>query len=124
PTRRAVLQAGTALVTPLMAAKTAAYAYVGCYTTAERHGHGDGIHVYQVDPETGAWTHIQHFGGLVNPSFLILSRDQRFLYSAHGDEAYATSFAVDPATGFLKRLNQAATAGTNGAHLALDRSGN
>jgi 6-phosphogluconolactonase (cycloisomerase 2 family) len=121
-TRRTILKSAIALATPLRAA-TAAYAYVGCYTTAERHGHGDGIHSYRMDTETGAWTHIQRVGDLVNPSFIILSHDKRFLYSAHGDEAYATSFAVDPATGMLKRLNQAATGGTNGAHLALSPSG-
>jgi 6-phosphogluconolactonase (cycloisomerase 2 family) len=121
-TRRTILQSALALASPLRAAATA-YAYVGCYTTAERHGHGDGIHAYRMDTETGAWTHIQRVGGLVNPSFIILSHDKRFLYAAHGDETYATSFAVDPATGMLKRLNQAATGGTNGAHLALSRSG-
>jgi 6-phosphogluconolactonase (cycloisomerase 2 family) len=120
-TRRDLLKAGLALAAPLRAA-SAAYAYVGCYTTAERHGRGDGIHAYRMDPETGAWTHIQRVGDLINPSFVIVSHDRRFLYSAHGDETYATSFAIDPATGMLKRLNQAATGGTNGAHLALHRS--
>src|SRR5215469_8617969 len=65
--------------------KTAAYAFVGCYTTAERHARGDGIHVYRMDYETGVWQHVQHLRDLVNPSFLVLSRDQRFLYSVHGD---------------------------------------
>jgi len=121
-TRRDVLLAGLSAATTLRAAK-ASYAYVGCYTTAQRHGHGDGIHAYRMDPETGSWTHIQRLGDLVNPSFLIPSRDCRFLYSVHGDEQYATSFAVDPATGMLRRLNQAATGGSNGVHQALDRSG-
>src|SRR4051794_23043369 len=102
-TRRTFLKAGAALAAPLRAA-TAAYAYVGCYTTTERHGRGDGIHVYRMDPETGTWSHIQRVADLVNPSFLILSHDRRFLYSAHGDETYATSFAIDGATGMLKRL--------------------
>jgi 6-phosphogluconolactonase len=117
-----------ALVAPLLAGtswaqKTTTYAYVGCYTTEQRHGHGDGIHVYRMDPETGAWTHLQRVGNLVNPSFLIVSRDQRFLYSVHGDEHYATSFAVNKDTGSLTRLNQAETGGSNGAHVAIDRSG-
>jgi len=121
-TRRAVL-AG-ALVTPLLA-QTAGkvYAYVGCYTTEQRHARGDGIHVYRMDTQTGAWSHLQHVGNLVNPSFLILSRDQRFLYSVHGDEAYATAFAVDRATGFLTMLNRADTGGGNGVHQAIDPSG-
>jgi 6-phosphogluconolactonase len=103
--------------------KTATYAYAGCYTTAEREAHGDGIHVYRMDAGTGAWSHLQHLGDLFNPSFLITSRDQRFLYSVHGDGTYASSFAIDRNTGFLTPLNRAATGGSNGVHQALDPSG-
>jgi 6-phosphogluconolactonase len=103
--------------------KTSTYAYVGCYTTAEREAHGDGIHAYRMDPETGAWSHIQHLGDLFNPSFLIASRDQRFLYSVHGDGTYASSFAIDRNTGYLTPLNRAATGGSNGVHQAIDPSG-
>ena len=73
-------------------------------------------------PETGVWTHVQHIGDLVNPSFLVLSRDQRFLYAVHGDESYATSFSVDRNTGFLTLLNRVETGGRNGVHLAIDPS--
>src|SRR5690349_18452045 len=109
PTRRRVLRGSVGLIGPLVTAQSrpAAYAYVGCYTTPERNGRGDGIHAYRMDQATGAWSHIQHVGNLVNPSFLITSKDQRFLYSVHGDEEYATAFAVEPATGHLKLLNQA-----------------
>jgi 6-phosphogluconolactonase len=102
---------------------SAMYAYVGSFTTAQRKARGDGIHVYRVDPATGAWTHVQHIGDLVNPSYLALSHDQRFLYSVHGDEDYATAFALDPATGQAKLLNRAATGGKNGVHQAVDPSG-
>ena len=101
----------------------AMYAYVGSFTTAQRKARGDGIHVYRADPATGAWTHVQHIGDLVNPSYLALSRDQRFLYSIHGDEDYATAFALDPATGQARLLNRAATGGKNGVREAVDPSG-
>src|SRR5215813_14824833 len=102
---------------------TAMYAYVGSFTTAQRKARGDGIHVYRADPATGAWTHLQHVGGLVNPSYLALSHDQRVLYSVHGDEEYATAFALDPATGEAKLLNRAAAGGKNGVREAVDPSG-
>jgi 6-phosphogluconolactonase len=102
---------------------SAMYAYVGSFTTAQRKARGDGIHVYRADPATGAWTHVQHIGDLVNPSYLALSRDQRFLYSVHGDEDYVTAFALDPATGQAKLLNRAATGGKNGVREAVDPSG-
>ena len=101
----------------------ASYAYVGCYTTAERYARGDGIRVYRVDSQTGAWTSVQHLGNLVNPSFLVLSRDQRYLYSVHGDETYASSFSVDSQSGLLTPLNRAKTGGRNGVYQAIDPNG-
>src|ERR1035437_5911003 len=125
PTRRALLRGGAALGVARLAAQPnrapgTLYAYVGCYTTARRYARGDGIHVYRVEPATGAWTHVQHVGNLVNPSFLALRRDQRYLYAVHGDESYATSFSVDRNTGFLTLLNKVETGGTNGVHQAID----
>jgi 6-phosphogluconolactonase (cycloisomerase 2 family) len=102
---------------------SAVYAYVGSFTTAPRKARGDGIHVYRVDQTTGDWTHVQHIGDLVNPSYLALSPNQRFLYSVHGDEDYATAFALDPATGQAKLLNRAKTGGKNGVREAVDPSG-
>ena len=116
---------GGLLAAPLAAQsmRGALYAYVGCYTTAQRNARGDGIHVYRIDPQTGAWTHVQHVGDLVNPSFLVMAADQRHLYSVHGDETYATAFSVDRATGFLQPLNRAETGGRNGVHQAIDPGG-
>ena len=32
------------------------FAYVGCYTTPDRDGRGDGLNVYRMDPASGQWT--------------------------------------------------------------------
>lgn len=96
------------------------FAYVGSFTSEDR-GRGNGINVYRVDPATGDWAHVQNVD-LVNPSFLALDRNRRFLYSAHADLDYATAFAIDATTGRLTRLNRQATGGTNGVHLAVDAS--
>ena len=72
-------------------------AYVGSYTTPERHGDGDGINVYRVDRRTGAFTHLQRLGGLENPSFLAVNADGTRLYSVHGDRSEINSFTIDPA---------------------------
>jgi 6-phosphogluconolactonase len=124
PTRRALL-GGAALALRDFAQNrgTNVFAYTGCYTSAERYARGDGIHVYRVETATGAWSHVQHVGGLVNPSFLAIGRDQRFLYSAHGDESYATAYSVNAEDGKLTVLNQAATGGRNGVHLAAHPAG-
>ena len=99
------------------------FAYVGSFTTAQRKARGDGIHVYRVDAATGMWTHVQHIGDLVNPSFLALSPDQRFLYSVHGDGDYATAFMLNGETGQAKLLNRGATGGNNGVRQTVDPAG-
>jgi 6-phosphogluconolactonase len=124
-TRRGLLAYGAAAMLARAQQDSAAgvYAYVGSYTTAQRYARGDGIHVYHVDGASGDWTHLQHVGGLVNPSFLTMRPDQRCLCAVHGDESYATSFAVDRSSGRLTLLNRAQTGGSNGVHSAFDPSG-
>jgi 6-phosphogluconolactonase len=99
------------------------FAYVGSFTTVQRKARGNGIHVYRVDGATGIWAHVQHIPDLMNPSFLALSHDQRFLYSVHGDSDYATAFALGPKTGQTRLINRAVTGGTNGVRQAVDPSG-
>lgn len=108
---------------PRVATTRPVIAYVGSFTSAQRQARGDGIHIYRMDPMSGAWTHQSHVTNLVNPSFLHLSHDQRFLYSVHGDEDYATAFAVEPSNGDLRLLGRAATGGRNGVRQHIDPSG-
>ena len=98
-------------------------AYVGCRTTRERNARGDGIRVFAVDAEGSNWTPLQRVGDLVNPSFLAFDPRREALYTVHGDGSTVTSFAVDPHSGALSRLNTQSTGGTNPAHLALDPTG-
>lgn len=99
------------------------FAYVGCYTTRERGARGKGIGVYRVDPSSGEWTHVQTMPELVNPSFLAVGREGRFLYSVHGDEDDVTAFAIEEDGGRLRLLNRQKLGGRNGVHLSLDPSG-
>jgi 6-phosphogluconolactonase len=99
------------------------FAYVGSYTTAGRNGRGNGINVYRVDRRSGAFSHVQHLGGLENPSFLAIDRSGRFLYSVHGDRSEATAFLIDQRTGHLGLINRQSTGGYNPVHLALDPTG-
>ena len=57
-------------------------AYVGCYTSKQRNGRGEGIAVHRIDAATGAWTQQQLVKTADNPSWLTLDRSKRFLYAA------------------------------------------
>lgn len=99
------------------------FAYVGSFTTPDRNGRGDGINVFKVDAATGGWTHVQRIGGLENPSFLVTSADQRFLYAVHGGRDFATAFSLDAGTGAATLIGTASTGGLNGVRQDFDRSG-
>jgi 6-phosphogluconolactonase (cycloisomerase 2 family) len=96
--------------------------YVGSFT-AKDGGRGEGLTVYRRNGEPDRWTAIQLLDELADPSFLIVDRQGRCLYSAHGDGTQATSYQIDQVTGRLRILNRQPTGGTNGVHLAIDATG-
>jgi 6-phosphogluconolactonase (cycloisomerase 2 family) len=105
-----------------MQAGSSSFVYVGARTTRERNAHGDGLNVYRMDNATGAWSHLQLLGDLVNPSYLTFDRSRRFLYTVHGDLSDITAMAIDPADGTLRVINRQSTEGKNPVHLAVDPS--
>ncbi|HZR73231.1 lactonase family protein [Bradyrhizobium sp.] len=100
----------------------ARFAYTGCRTTKERGARGRGINVFRVDPATGAWTHAQLVENLINPSFLSFDREQRFLYTVHGDASEISAFRVDRESGSLTLINQQSTGGKNPVALVPDQT--
>jgi len=117
--------AATASLVPRLAQaqdRPAVFAYVGCYTTEKRDGHGRGIGVFRVNAGNATWTPVQLVDGVVNPSFLCFDREQKFLYAVHGDMDYVSAYAINPANGTLTALNREACGGTNPVHIAADKS--
>jgi 6-phosphogluconolactonase len=98
------------------------FAYVGCYTTPDRDGRGDGINVYRMDSDSGEWTHVQILGDVPNPSFLAVDTQQRCLYCVHGGDTFSqvSAFAIDRQTGRLTFLGSQPSGGPNPVALAVD----
>jgi hypothetical protein len=115
----ALLRGARAEAQPRTNSATALFAYVGAFTTPDRKGHGGGINVYRVDPDSGAWTHEQLLE-IVNPSFLTLDRAQRFLYSVHADLEEVSAYAIDNQSGRITALNRQSCGGKNAVHLSID----
>lgn len=101
------------------------YAYVGCYTSPDRQGHGEGIGIYRVDPSSGDWTQLQVVTDVPNPSFLAVHPERHTLYCVHGgnDHSAVSAFAIDAATGSLTFLNQEPSGGANPVSLDIEPSG-
>ena len=102
--------------------------YIGTYTDTP--GKSKGIYVLELDPATGLLTPLGVAAETINPTFLDLSPDRRFLYAANeignfeNKSAGAVSaFAIDDATGKLTLLNQTSTRGDGPCHVVLDKKG-
>lgn len=100
--------------------------YVGTYT---RDG-SEGIYRARMNAETGELVLDGSNSDVVNPSFLALAPNGRFLYAVNeiGDyegrsSGSVTAFAVDPTSGGLEKLNAQPSMGAAPAHLVVDRSG-
>lgn len=99
------------------------FAYVGCYTTPDRRGTGQGISVYRVDDPAGRWQHVQSLKTYDNPSFLRLSPDRTTLISVHGGRSAISSYAIDWTSGEIALLGQADTQGRNPVDFAFTADG-
>lgn len=103
--------------------------YVGTYTQRESHvgGKGEGIYLYRFNTTTGAMALAGKKLEIVNPSFLVIDPEQRFLYCVNevtgGDDkggGAVSAFMIDAANGALELINQQSTQGLSPCHLALD----
>jgi 6-phosphogluconolactonase len=97
------------------------FAYIGCFTSARRQAKAKGISVYRID-QGSAWTLLQTLETVPNPQFIAFDRQQKFLYSVHGDGTEVSAYAIDKPSGQIKFLNKQPTNGNNSTHLTPDPS--
>jgi 6-phosphogluconolactonase len=99
---------------------------VGTYT-----GKGSkGIYSYRFDPATGKTGLLGLAAETVNPSFLAVEPNGRYVYSVNELDTLdgkptggITAFQLDHTTGKLRFLQQVASLGMAPAHLSIDKSG-
>jgi len=102
------------------------WVFIGTYTD----GKSKGIYRFSLNPTSGELTGGELVAETVNPSFLAIHPNHRFLYAVNevGDfggrhSGGVTAFALDPATGTLARLNSQPSGGVDPCHLVVDRAG-
>ena len=119
------------------------FMYFGTYTGFKfvsqslTHGvgnsHSEGIYVSRFDADTGAMGAPELAARIVNPAFLVISPNHKFLYAITEDplsvgppfdhSSYVTAFAIDSATGKLRFINSLPTGGTSTCFLSMDKTG-
>jgi 6-phosphogluconolactonase len=131
--RRDFLKAASILTlsTRFAAAAQPVFAYVGTYSdNGPDGGAGLGIHIFELNPTTGALTEREPFRDKTNPSCLAFSRDRTRLYAVNETSSFegtksggVSAFSVDRATGALKLLNRVSSRGTGPTHLSVHPAG-
>lgn len=95
--------------------------------------HSQGIYVSRFNAATGELGAPQLAAKIVNPSFLTISPDHRFLYAVTEDPlsvgppldhaSYVSAYAIDRTTGKLRFLNTKPTGGTSTCFISMDNAG-
>ncbi|WP_426061506.1 lactonase family protein [Hymenobacter sp. B1770] len=86
------------------------------------------IFLYRLSPATGALTRVSAQRGGASPTYLALSKGQRFLYAVNETQTFrgeksgsVSSYAVDRRTGNLTLLNEQPSMGALPCFISLDR---
>jgi 6-phosphogluconolactonase len=107
-----------------MVANTKYFVYVGTYT----HGQSEGIYIFTFDALTGVLEPIGVSSKLENPSYLALSKNNKYLYTTaevnelDGKKGGAVAaFSINNVTGNLEFLNYEYTKGKAPCHISVDK---
>jgi 6-phosphogluconolactonase len=119
------------------------FMYFGTYTgfkfvTQSRtqgvgNSHSEGIYVSRLNVATGEMGEPQLAAKVVNPAFLAVNPNHRFLYAITEDplsvgppldhSSYVSAFAIDHASGKLRLMNSLPTGGTSTCQISIDKAG-
>lgn len=92
-----------------------------------------GIYVSKFHPASGELSKPQLAAEIINPAFLAIHPNHRFLYAVTEDplslgpnfdhSSYVSAYSIDSATGKLHLLNKLPTGGTSTCYLSIDKTG-
>ncbi|MBX7172237.1 MAG: lactonase family protein [Pyrinomonadaceae bacterium] len=101
--------------------------YIGTYTST---GKSEGIYVHEFDSETGKLTPIQIVKNVLEPSFLTIRKDRKFLYAVNELLEYegkksgsVSAFSIDQKTGNLQFLNKQSSLGDAPCFITTSENG-
>jgi 6-phosphogluconolactonase (cycloisomerase 2 family) len=125
----AILAAVAPVAARLQPASPRVVAYAGTYSSPAGSGRGEGIHILEMDPATGALAQRDVLKTASNPSFLTLDRTRTHLYAANEVAAPETgagtisAYSIDRPSGRLTLLNTVSSEGAGPAHMSIHPAG-
>ncbi len=110
------------LCTQLYAQRT--FVFFGSYNWEKG---SEAVYVYELDTESGKLTKVTSSSDVLNPGYITISQDGKYLYTASDAKVpnYGTvsSFAFDAGKKTLTFLNQQRTGGENPVYVNVDKTG-
>ena len=95
--------------------------------------HSEGIYVSRYHAATGALGEPELAAKMINPSFLTISPNHKFLYAVSEDplslgppldhSSYVSAYRIDSSTGHLQFLNTVPASGTSTCFITIDHTG-
>lgn len=100
--------------------------YIGTYTDRG----SEGIYSCEFNPETGALSSPELAAATVNPSFITIDPQGKYLYAVNETDTFETApvgaisvFEINHKTGKLKFLQKVSSLGAAPCHLSMDKTG-
>ena len=92
---------------------------IGTYTT----GQSKGIYVYRFYTETGKLAFLSEIDDVSNPSYLCVSKNNKFIYAVNENkDGEVSSFTFDPVVGSMKLINKQSSAGAGPCYITVDKN--
>jgi 3-carboxymuconate cyclase len=102
--------------------------YIGTYTSGK--SRSEGIYIYKLNLETGALKPFKTVRQVVEPSFLTIDKERKYLFAVNETLEYegkksgaVSAFAIDGKTGDLRFLNKQPSLGGAPCHLSVSENG-
>jgi 6-phosphogluconolactonase len=100
--------------------------YVGTYSSPDQ----DGIHICELNLESGQLSRLSGVSGIRNPSFLALHPNGRYLYAVSESQRFdgkptgsVTAFVIQDSGRQLTKINEQSSVGQGPCHVAVDPTG-
>ena len=92
---------------------------IGTYTT----GTSKGIAVYRFYAENGRLAYLSQIDGVVNPSYVTVSADNKFIYAVNElPKGEVSSFSFEAKTGKIQFINKQSSLGADPCYITVDKA--
>jgi 6-phosphogluconolactonase len=103
--------------------------FIGAYTEHEG-SQSKGIHIYRLNLSSGKLTFQNEAIGILNPSYLDIHIEKKFLYAVNEVQSFAgqngggvSAFSIDPTSGELELLNTQSSRGKDPCYISIEQTG-